>query len=107
MEKLVKGPLIITFFADPNNLMTPFFWKDLTEYPELQAYIDVRDGFTDAMEDKDKTEASVDGQQKLGQMKYTLLSKWGRQYIWQAKNLDPVVLLKVRLVSGILDIFII
>jgi hypothetical protein len=107
VEKLVKGPLIITFFADPNNLMTPFFWKDLTEYPDIQAYIAIDDGFTDAMQDEDKTEASVDGQQKLGQMKYTLLSKWGRQYIWQAKNSDPVVLLKVRLVSGILDIFII
>ena len=88
--------------------MTPYFWKDLTEYPEIQGYIAIDDGgFTDAMQDKDKTEASVDGQRKLGQMKYTRLSKWGRQYIWQAKNTDPVVLLKVRLDPGIADIFII
>jgi len=107
VNKQVKGPLIVTFFADPNNLMTPYFWKDLTEYPEIQAFITIDDGFTDAMQDEDKTEESVDGQQKLGQMKYTLLSKWGRQYIWQAKNSDPVVLLEVRLVLGISDIFII
>lgn len=107
MEKQVKGPLIITFFANPNNLMTPYFWKDLTEYPNIQAYIAIDDGFTDALQDEDKTKASVDGQQTLGQMKYTLLSKWGRQYIWQAKNPDPVVLLKVCLVSRIYDIFIV